>query len=281
MPLKYYQCPDGVTRPIEQCLDKCPMPSGRCLALSHLNYIAHSQRVWKGQSSVTQLIKPTRLAWLEITKDYAINPDNMAFMMYGSLHHHRLEIINKQLEGLAEYKMSQDISGIVDRLEPDELQAGYYKLIDYKLVGAYSIAKALGLKQKNGDTADPDMIEWELQLNKYCMMVESDPELSKLFPISRLLIQACVRDSGLKQINTLRLPKRMPLIPVNRLPEDVVNEYFLTKDFALHQALESGEMPPMCDYAGRWSGRRCSPQYCFVYRFCPEGAMINKVELEY
>jgi hypothetical protein len=256
----------------------CPRAEGRCLALSHLIFIAESGRQWQGQASVTQLINPTRLAFLEITKDYAVNPDDMAFRMYGTLHHRRLEVINKRLEGLAEYKISQEISGTLDRLEPDELYSGSYKLIDYKLVGAYSVAKALGIQ--NGNKVDPDMIEWELQNNKYRIMVESDPKLSKLFPISRLFIQATIRDSGLKQIKSFGLPCRMPLIPVRKLDDDFVNEYFLNKDYGLHKALESGELPPMCDYNGRWGGRRCQKQYCAVHYFCPEGAMINRVQLE-
>lgn len=280
MPLTTFLCPDGIKRPVKQCLEKCPRKEGRCLALSHLTYIGTSQREWEGQSSVTQLIKPTRLAWLEIVKDYSVNPDDMAFMMYGTLHHRRLEAINKKLEGLSEQKIIGEISGTLDRLEPDELHDGYYKLLDYKLVGAYSVAKALGLQQKNGDTADPDMLDWELQLNKYRMLLEADPKLAPLFPISRLLIQATIRDSGLRQIKSLELPCRMPMIPVRKLEDDFVTEYFTSKDLDLHKALSSGVMPPMCSYNGRWGGRRCQKQYCFVHYFCPEGAMVNKVKLE-
>lgn len=278
MPLKFFNCPDGITRPTSECLEGCPRPEGRCLALSHLTFIAESGREWQGQSSVTQLIKPTRLAFLEITKDYAVNPDDMAFMMYGTLHHRRLEVINKKLGGLTEQKLNGDIKGTLDRLEPDELKEGYYKLIDYKLVGAYSIAKALGMQ--NGKSTDPDMMDWELQSNKYELLLEDDPDLSQLFPISRLLIQATVRDSGLKQIKSLGLPCRMPLIPVRKLDADFVNEYFVTKDYQLHKALETRGMPEMCSYNGRWGGRRCQKQYCSVHYFCPEGAMINKVKLE-
>lgn len=297
MPLKYFKCPDGKTRPVSECLEECPRPIptpeqfklleqgklkwsdfGRCLALGHLTFIGNSQREWNGTASVTQLLKPTRLAYLEITKDYTIRPDDMAFMMYGTLHHRRLEIINKQLEGLTEQKLTQDISGTMDRLEPDELNPGQYKLIDYKLVGAFSVAKALGVMK--GNEVDPDMLDWELQLNKYRMLLEADPELSPLFPVSRLLIQATIRDSGLKQMNTLGLPRRMPMIPVRTLEDDFVSEYFLSKDYALHMALEKGEMPDLCDYQGRWKGRRCNKQYCFVHMFCPEGAKINKVPLE-
>ena len=278
MPLTKFLCPDNQVRLISECLEHCHRPEGRCLALGHLTFIGQSQREFTGQSSVTQLIKPTRLAWLEIVKDYTVNPDDMAFMMYGTLHHRRLEVINKKLEGLSEQKIIGNISGTLDRLEPDELKEGYYKLLDYKLVGAYSVAKALGIGNK-GVEVDPDMFEWELQLNKYCIMVEAEPTLSELFPISRLLIQATIRDSGLKQIKSLGLPCRMPLIPIRRLPKDYVEEYFLSKDYALHNALESREMPEMCAYNERWGGRRCKG-YCSVFQYCPEGAMINKVKLE-
>ncbi len=277
--LKYFVCPDKVIRPITQCLDKCPMPTGRCLALGHLHYIASSSRDYTGINSVTQLIKPTRLAWLEIVKDYWIDPDSMAFMMYGTLHHRRLESINKRLEGLTEYNLTQSISGTLDRLEPDELNPGYYKLIDFKLVGAYSVAKAIGLMKINGETADPDAIEWELQLNRYRILVESDPIISKLFPISRLLIQATVRDSGLRQINELKLPRRMPLIPIKKLPDDEVLEFFADKDYQLDHYLKNSEMPPMCNATENWNFRRCK-SYCSLMPFCPEGARINKVELQ-
>ncbi len=279
MPLKYFKCPSEdaeLITPVKDCLEMCPRSVGRCLALSHLTFIAQSGREWEGQASVTQLIKPTRLAFLEITKDYTVNPDDMAFLMYGTLHHRRLEGINEKLEGLTEHKISQEITGTLDRLEPDELNPGKYKLIDYKLVGAYAVAKALGIQ--NGEQVDPDMLDWELQSNKYCILLEADPKLSKLFPISRMLIQATIRDSGLKQMNMLGLPRRMPLIPVKRLDDDFVNEYFLTKDYALHKALESSEMPPMCSYQENWGNRRCK-SYCVVAGFCPEGAKINRVEL--
>ena len=278
MPLNNFYCPDKTIISVKDCLGHCPRPEGRCLALGHLTFIAESGRIWRGQSSVTQLIKPTRLAWLEITKNYTVNPDDMAFMMYGTLHHRRLEIINKRLDGLSEYTIKSEISGTIDRLEPDEIKPGFFKLMDFKLVGGYSIAKALGIGNK-GAEVDPDMRDWELQLNRYRMLLEADPELSKLFPISRMLIQATVRDGGLKQINMLGIPCRMPLIPVKKLDDDYITEYFSTKDLLLHQALENNVMPPMCDYIDNWANRRCR-SYCNVASFCPEGAKIKRVTLE-
>jgi hypothetical protein len=203
----------------------------------------------------------------------------MAFMMYGTLHHKRLEIINKKLDGLSEKKITADIRGTLDRLEPDELNEGFYKLIDYKLVGAYAVAKALGIRKVNGEAADPDAREWELQLNRYRLLVEKDSILAPLFPISRLIIQATVRDSGLRQINELKLPRRMPMIPIRKLPDDEVLEYFANKDYLLHHHLEINTMPPICNPLENWNFRRCRA-YCSLASFCPEGAKIKRVELQ-
>ncbi len=253
--LTYFFCPDSTKILIKECLDKCPRKEGRCLALSHL-YAISEQRIWEGKASVTQLIKGTREAYLQIVSDYAVEPDAMAFMLYGTLHHKRLETINKRLDGLAEYTMTQEISGTIDRLEPDELNEGSYKLIDYKLVGAYSITA--------------DKTEWELQLNRYRLLIENDPKLKGLFPISRMLIQATLRDSGLRQMEALNLPKRMPLIPIKKMDDEDVFYYFHDKETALQTALAKKELPPMCSYEERWSNRKCL-KYCLVKEFCPEG----------
>lgn len=275
MPLKYFKCPDNLIRPIISCLDQCPRTEGRCMTLAHLIAIGGGQRAWEGKSSVTQLLKGTRQAYLEITKDYIVNPDDQAFALYGTLHHRRLEIINKKLEGLAEQKIIGEISGTLDRLEPDELKPGYYKLLDYKLTGAYGVAKALGMMSKD---RDPDMRDWELQLNRYRILLEHS-ELAKEFPISRMFIQATIRDSGLKQMNELGLPRRMPMIPVKKLDDSFVLEFFQAKEFALHSALTKGQLPEMCSYSERWSNRRCKAGYCPVVAWCPEGAKMNRIKL--
>lgn len=273
MPLKYFICPNGVRLPIKQCLEQCPRDEGRCMALGNL-ISAADQREWKGTPSVTQLQKGTRQAYLEIKNDYAVDPDDMAYALLGVWHHQRLEQINKKLEGLAEYKVGGEITGILDRLEPDELNKGYYKLIDYKTSGAYAIAKAYGYKG-----ADSDMRDWEFQLNYYRILLESDKELRDLFPVSRLFIQATVRDGGLASTKHLGLKKKMPLIPVRKLDDTKIKPYFARKKDALLKALKDDVMPPMCSYDERWGGRRCKG-FCSVAEFCPEGAMVNRIPLK-
>lgn len=121
------------------------------------------------------LLNPTRLEYLKLTKDYAIDPTDRAFALLGTRHHKRLELVAKKIEGLiAEKKLDSDEvqkhSGILDLLEPDELQDGYYKLIDYKSWGSFMVALILGRGDKNGDY---ERMQTTLQLNDYRLKVES------------------------------------------------------------------------------------------------------------
>lgn len=161
--LTSFRCPDGITRPIVQCLEKCSRPEGRCLSLPTL-YEIGKVRPFAGTFSTTQLLKGCRQVYLEILKPHSIDPLDTAFMLLGTRHHQKLDFAAKQLNMDSEKKLDAKISGILDLLEPDELHEGFTKLIDYKTSGSYAIAKALGRKS---DTGESDMREWELQINKY------------------------------------------------------------------------------------------------------------------
>ena len=119
MPLRYLNCPDGVRRHINVCLDKCPRPEGRCLSLPTLISVSR-QREWTGKPSTTQLINGTRLAYLQIVHDYAVDPFDRAFALLGTRHHMRLEKVAQTLNALSEEKMDGDDTGILDLLVPDE-----------------------------------------------------------------------------------------------------------------------------------------------------------------
>jgi hypothetical protein len=259
VPLTAFKCPDSITRPISLCLDHCPRQEGDCLAMA-IRIGASNQREWNGKASVTQLLKGTREAYLQIVCDYAADPDDMAFMIYGSMQHRRLEIINKRLEGLTEHAFSQEISGSIDRLEPDVLNKGYYRLIDFKFTGAYSLTV--------------DKHDWELQLNRYRLLIESTPEIKDLFPISKMYIQAIIRDSGLRQMESLGLTKRMPLIEMPKLDDMDTYYYFHDKEALLQEALRTKTMPPLCSYEERWNNRKCL-KYCLVKEKCPEGSKMR------
>lgn len=246
MPLKYFKCLAGKIE-TKDCLELCPRPEGRCLSLPTLHELA-KDRVWNGTPSTTQCLNGTRLEYLKIKCDYSIKPDDRAFALLGTRHHGRLEAVAKHIEGLdAEKKLTQEVSGILDLLEPN---SEGYRLIDYKCVGAYAVSKMLA-----GDYGT-----YQLQLNNYRLMAEALG-----FDVSEMFIQATVRDGGTMVARSKKVFDRLYLIPVPKLEDDEVREYFLSQSYDLIKAVKDDVMPPKCP--DTWDGRRCA-NYCDVKEFC-------------
>ena len=112
MALTRFICPDGQQIKIASCYEKCRMGM-RCATLPALLSIGR-QRPWTGTPSTTQLIKGTREAFLEITKEYAASPDSFAFAFIGTKAHARLEK-NDAINHLMEERLEEDgISGMFD-----------------------------------------------------------------------------------------------------------------------------------------------------------------------
>ncbi len=268
-PLRYFTCPDNQTRPISECLERCPRLEGRCLALPTL-YTIGQTRTWSGMPSTTQCLNPTRLEYLQIKHDFTIDPFDQAFALLGTRHHGRLEQVAKKIEGLvSELQLKGEVSGILDLLEP--INSGdNYCLIDYKTFGSYAVAKHLRIKE-NGDS---DIQKLALQMNNYRLMAQ---DLG--FNVTELKVQITVRDGNTFSAKNNGVNKNLYLLPVEILHDTEVKEYFLTKAFKLCQAIERNELPEYCGYDDTWANRRCKG-YCSVFRWCPEGATINKVKLE-
>ncbi len=267
--LKYFICPDGQKRAITECLEKCPRPSGRRLSLPTL-YELGNNRPWNGKTSTTMLLNPTRQEYLKITKDYAIIPQERAFALLGSRHHYRLDIMAKKIAELQSEKKAENVinTGTLDLLEPDELNEGKWKLIDYKTWGAFSVVKIL-------DKDSYERYSASLQLNDYRIMVEPLG-----FEVSRMLWQITVRDGGTKTFREHKLDNKMPMVEADLIDNDAVLDYFYQKNKALMDALAKQELPPLCSFDERWHGRRCAGNLCEVHMFCPEGSKINRVKLE-
>lgn len=268
MPAKFYQCPGNKPIEITQCLTKCQRFEGRCLSLPTLTDIG-TQREWHGKPSTTQLLNPTRLAYLRITCDYTIDPQGMAFALLGTRHHRRLDVVAKRLEMLSEEQIGdKEVSGVLDLLEPDENRQGFYKLIDYKTWGSYAVAKQLGLY----DNGDAEQRQTALQLNRYRLFVE---DLG--FNISQLLVQCTVRDGGTKSSKINGIDAKLLFVPIKMLDNQYVREYFSQKRTALLTALDKQELPELCPFEERWSNRRCKG-FCEVAEFCPEGRQMNRMD---
>lgn len=266
--LKYFNCPDGETRPISECLEHCPRPEGRCLSLPTLTTIGQA-REWRGIASTTQCLNPTRLEYLKIKHDYAIDPFSMAFALLGTRHHGKLEQVAKKIEGLkAEQKLSGEVSGIADLLEPINGSEDY-RLIDYKTFGSFAVTKYLN----DNETGEHDRHNLALQMNNYRILAQSIG-----FNVTELKCQITVRDGGTFSARKNGVDFNLIMIPVPILDDDDVTKYFITKSKALIEAIANDQMPPLCEYLERWGGRRCAG-YCDIFFWCPEGAKVNKVEL--
>lgn len=267
MPLVGFICPDNKTITKEVCYNRCRM-GNPCRSLRYLLQ-AGEDRPWTGKPSCTQLLNGTRLEYLKITNDYFIRPDDRAFAVLGTRSHWLLDQIAKTREDLiSEYKLEGDQVGTLDCLEPDRINGGYI-LIDNKTWGSYVVKKSLA----------GDMAETELQLNFYRVKAETDPALAKILGpvvIRKMIIEAIVRDGNTKTAKENDIYNRIYHIPVKRLPDDRVLEYFNSKAFALVDALDKKALPPCCNNDENWNWRRCKG-FCDVYSFCPEGRKINKL----
>lgn len=271
--LKYFICPEGNQVSVEGCLKRCPRggtlgPRGevksRCLSLPSLVAIA-SVRPWRGKPSTTQLLNGVRYSYLQIVKDYAIDPKDHAFALLGTRHHQMLDVVAKKLEMVAEKKLDGEVTGILDLLEPDELLAEEsFKLIDYKTWGSYKVAQSLGVSGRQ------DMWESELQLNHYRVKVEPLG-----FRISEMLVQATVRDGGTDTARGRNVFSNIYLIPVRRLDDKAVLKYFERKRIALLEALDKNILPERCSRRESWNGRRCEG-FCEVVEWCPEGLELKQ-----
>lgn len=299
MPAKFTICPDGEHRLIEDCLKHCPREEGRCLSLPTLVAV-YTDRVWSGTPSTTQCLNGTRMEYLKITEDYSVNPMSRAFALLGTRHHQYLESIAKKLNVLAEERLGENVSGMFDLLEPDEnSDIERYILTDYKTWGSFKVARAMGIV-KAGKKPDPsgalykssgkwgkagtpkmvdvfiedptkaDLVNESLQLNKYRLDIETAG-----FPVSKMRIQATVRDGGtyIAESRGLFLPIYMIHVPLLR--DNEVENYFDAKAGSLLYHLENKTLPTMCSFSENWEGRRCAG-FCDVWPWCDAGIAAMK-----
>lgn len=298
--LKYFINKDGSKVPVQDVLDKglfsdrFPMP--------YLQMCAQ-EREWKGKCSVTQLLQGTRKAYLTITCDYAIDPEDQAFRILGTRSHAKLEKLTPKESFSELYLSEEDIHGTMDLLE--QQPNGEWWLIDYKTSGSYAIGKALGIVKKRRpafdkdglpvvynksgkwgkagdqkmedyydiDPATADLKDWALQLNKYRTVVEKYFDIK----ISRLKIFAIVRDGNTMVAKGRGIDQNTYYIDIPFMDDKDVNEYFDTKAEKLIKALAAYEadpkkdfqahVPSKCTDAENWDGNMCKA-YCNVADSC-------------
>jgi len=181
------------------------------------------------------------------------------------------------------------------------MQIMSWVLTDLKLWGSYRVAKALGIVEvgkkpdpsgatykssgKWGKAGSPKMVpvfqqmpqeadnwESEMQLNRYRVMLEE-----RGITIGRMQVQATVRDGGLAVAFTRGIFRNTCMIPVPRLGDDEVRNYFQIKADNLAIALKDNRWDEPCNDRECWEGVRCK-SYCDVARNCPKGILYMQEE---
>jgi len=288
MPAKYFKCPDDETVEIEKCLSYrgCRMQE-RCASLRYLNTVAFD-REWRGITASAAGNGP-QLIYLTKTCDYTVDPLSRVFAVLGTGTHGKLHT-HAPLNVLSEERLK---GGTPDCLEMDEYNDGSFILYDDKTWGSYRVMRALGMTiekheepiLENGNPVllksgpnkgkpktktisevvinpeKADLRAAELQLNSYRIDFESID-----FPISQMFLEIPVRDGGLAIAKTRHIERNLYKIPVKRLPDKEVRDYYADLNADIEVALAMG-YARKCDDWESWDGRRCQ-DFCDVAPFC-------------
>ena len=267
----------------------------RCATIPFLTLIGYDRK-WEGVSPSSAGNGP-RMLYLKATTDYIVDPNSRVFAVLGTGAHGKLSIHSYTKDALSEEKLSDDrMKGIADCLETDESDERYYVLSDYKTSGSYKVCVWLGIvsetveetllnekgkpillksgknkgqpktRQNKIITQDPikaDMREVELQTNRYRLLFEKQG-----FPISRLQIQAIPRDGGTYIAKNRGIDKNLYMIPVKRLSNKFVLEFYKILSDQVNAAFKTGYIR-QCNSWESWEGRRCT-DWCEVRSECIE-----------
>lgn len=283
MPAKYFKCSDGNTCEISKCLKQCRL-NQRCMALPALTAVSH-QRKWTGKPSVTQLIKPTRPAYLEIVNDFTIEPMNQIASMIGTQSHSLMEG-NVPNGWLSEVRLEDDItSGQFDAYD-----CSSQTLWDYKFFGAFRVARALGHRSRwvnkgvyvrGAKKGQPkweevfeaggvrDVLEIAIQLSYYKILLEKHN-----LPVKDIKVQMFLRGGLDATAKRYGCTQQAYIVPIHPISQRWVRTYMKAKYDALMEALGTNKLPPVCSKRDRWDSSKSYPDrkcrdWCSVNVFCP------------
>jgi hypothetical protein len=272
---------------------------------AYLEVVA-DRRDWKGKPSVTQLIKGTREAFLEIIVPYAVDPDDAAFMFHGSMTHSQLEDASVAEEDLPEIAMMDfDITGIADMVE--QQPNGENWLIDYKTWGSFAVAKNIGIVKKkrpmydadgnpvlykrNGkgykagehrqedyfevDPEQADNRDVALQLNMYKILLER----TRGIQIDKLRVFCIIRDGGTHTARSYGITTRTGFIEIPTLPAEKILSWFKHRAELLIEAVngyhemqkEAGKEKALIE----WTPNLCSRHERWDNRKCEKYCSVR------
>lgn len=295
MPYNRFICPDGNECEIKDCMNGCRIKesfrAGRCLSLPTLK-AASEQRTWTGVPSTTQLLNGTRESYLKITEEYAINPEQRIWAIFGTAVHSVTDSYCPD-DHLGEIRIfDENSSGAFDYYD-----ASSGDLYDRKTYGSYKTAKLMGLtkvrypvfgedgkqlKHKNGkpmfedcfEIGAKDRLDVAVQMNDYRMKLEMSG-----FPVNNMFVEVLVRDGGTYIAKNRGIDFNARLVEINKVSDRWISRYMGRKARDLAYYLEQQTLPPPCKMRETWGGIKCE-RYCDVWKFCDVGQKLHKTTAE-
>jgi hypothetical protein len=258
--------------------------------LPTLRAVAKSLDRGLSEPTVTELITGTRETYLKKTTDYAVNPQSVLYALHGSALH---TINENHTEGnmLTEIRLKNDITSGKFDLYGKILDQDTGVLGDIKVTSSYKIMKALGkykvavptgkiyqsglkkgkpkYKKEWRNDGVKGILDWAIQLNYYRILLEQQG-----WNVNKMVIQVLCRDNSLRMATERGINQAIYLIPINYVNDRWINRYMHHKAKVLHEALETGMMPPICTVKERWRNRKCL-DYCQVADYCSYGQKLK------
>lgn len=234
MPQTAFICPDGQHCEFSACLKKCRL-NERC---NHISFLRQAAKVrkWTGTPSVTQLMNGTLQSYLEITNNFASEPDNHVYAILGTAVHTLLE------QDMDRLVSKYGFSGLPDWYEDGELH-------DFKVSSAFV----------GQNTID----KWKLQVNTYRILLEEAGQ-----KVTRMRIFVIQKDA-----KKTRGQKATRWIEVERQDNAEILSFFTNKVEKLQASLNLQIPPEECTPEERWynprSGSIKCKFYCAVNYLCP------------
>ena len=277
----FFTCPDGGVTGIADCWRECRMGE-RCAPLSFLHE-AGREREWKGKPSCTQLLNGTRMSYLMLTTEWGISPQDATWQILGSAGHAVMERAAEVEHAEIEIDL-WDITGHCDFIEVNS--DGSVDLYDYKVVGSYAVAKALGVTVEKDpmldndgnpmlwrgrpryksrvvlDSEKADLRDWKWQVNFYRWGL-----WHAFKPVRRQRLFLVARDGGTVTARGYGVMQNFYMVDVPAIAEEVVREHFEPRREALLSALHTSKCPAPCSAEEAWNGNRCR-SYCAVAGAC-------------
>jgi len=215
--------------------------------------------------SVTEIVRPLQMIYLQRTNDYEIDALNGIKALMGTAFHAYMETqkVKNPDDYVMEKRVFKTIEGITISGQPDLYHKSARTLWDYKTTGMYRANMVL-----KGDILKTER-EWVIQTNCYRYMAELD--------CNKIKILAVVTD--FRKNNNYGLDKPVIIIDLPTINNDSMEKWLIKRVKKIKETMDVGKYPE-CSEEETWGGKRCK-DWCDVSSFCKQYRKTVKQGFDY